>query len=177
MAVDMNLSGIRSASELMRRVGGEDILALLSRLGFWVGGDNPLDGERRRFPTDVSKLSSDRLGDENAYWQSELSRVIAIHGALQSQRMVAGLDLKRVRTSAAARLLADAKTAGERPPTRDQLNIAIDERPEVRAPEDKLLILDVVMASLGAVKEAYEGYCRVLSREVTRRGDIARIHR
>jgi hypothetical protein len=177
MAVDMNLSGIRSATELMRRVGGDDILALLSRLGFWVGGDNPLDGTRRRFPTDVSKLSSDKLGDENAYWQSELSRVIAIQGALHSQRMVSQLELKRVRNSAAARLLADAKAKGERPPTRDQLSIAIDERPEVREPEEKVLILDVVMSSLGAVKEAYEGYCRVLSREVTRRGDMARIHR
>lgn len=178
MNAELNLSGVRNAADLLRRSGGGDVLALLERLGFWVGGDNPVavDG-RKPFRTDVSRLGPDALGDESAYWQSELSRVTSILGALESQKLIAAFDLKRVRNTAAARTLEEARTEERKTPTRDQLSISVEERPEVRSAAERVLMIDVVLAALGAVKEAYEGYCRALSREVTRRGDMARIHR
>lgn len=172
---DLNLGGVATANDLLRRVGAEQVLALLQRLGFWVGGDNPTSGATRRpFPRDLSRLDSNKLGDEASYWQSELSRVIGVTGALQARRIETDFQLKRARNLATAALLRGYREREERAPTQSALAAEVAERPEVQDAEEALLTIEVVLTALGAVKEAYEGYCRVLSREVSRRGDLIR---
>lgn len=173
---DLNLGGVTSANELLRRLGAEQVLVLLQRLGFWVAGDgaNPLGGVRREFPHDLSKLDSGRLGDESSYWQSELSRVIAIMGALQSQKVVADFELKRARNTATARLLRQYREQDEKAPSQAALAAEVATQPEVQTKEEGLLGLDVAITALSAVKDAFEGYARVISREISRRGDLLR---
>lgn len=182
------LGRIANANELLDKVGADSLLRLLQRLGFWAGwGDgNPLGGQTKKFRVDLSKLESGQLGDEAAYWQSELSRAIAVAGALQAQRMISNMNVKRAKDAAAAAVLREREQAskqpvpeGEVPVKQERLTGAllaslVAERPEVVDEENKLLLLDVVLASLDAVKEAIEGYCRVLSREISRRGDLMR---
>lgn len=173
---DLNLGGVTSANELLRRLGAEQVLVLLQRLGFWVAGDgaNPITTNHRKFPHDLSKLDSGRLGDECSYWQSELSRVVAIIGALQSQKVVASFEVKRARDTAMARLLRAAREANEKAPTQAALAAEVATQAEVQSREEGLLGLEVTITALSAVKEALEGYCRVLSREISRRGDLLR---
>jgi hypothetical protein len=173
---DLNLGGLGNANDLLRRVGAEQILVLLQRLGFWVGGDNPLAGGRTRktFPLDISKLESGSLGDESSYWQSELSRVVAILGALQARRLEAEFQLKRASNLATASLMRSYRESETKVPTQSALNAEVAERPEVQEAEEALLVVKIVLEALMAVKECYEGYCRSLSREVSRRGDLLR---
>lgn len=172
---DLNLSGITSANELLRRLGAEQVLVLLQRLGFWVAGENPLTSQNRKvFPSDLSKLNSAQLGDQCSYWQSELSRLIAIIGAIQSQKVVSEFELKRARNTALASLLKQYRAGDEKPPSQTGLAAEVSTRPEVQTAEEALLGLDVSITALGAIKEALEGYARVLSREISRRGDLLR---
>lgn len=171
---DLNFGGITSANDLMRRLGADQILVLLQRLGFWVAGDNPVSQQRRPFPRDLSKLDSSSLGDECAFWQSELSRVVTIMGALESRRMVADHEVKRARNTAASRILRQLKDAGEKAPSQSVLATEVAALPDVQSAEDDKLGLDVALTALSAVKEAIEGYTRVLSREISRRGDLLR---
>lgn len=179
-----SLQGIKTADELLRRAGGEQLLLLLRKLGFWVGAGRNPDEVVKTFPTELSKVESAELGDQSSYWQSEMSRVIAICGALESQRLIAAFEVKKRRDRGASRVLADHKLrtaeaveAGEPKPralTQAQINIEVSQRPEVLEAEEQKLLLDVVLTSLGAVKEAIEGYTRTLSREISRRGDLLR---
>jgi hypothetical protein len=171
---NLNLGGVTSANDLLKKVGAEQVLVLLQRLGFWVAGNNPITSTPHAFPKDLSKLDSDHLGDECSYWQSELSRVIAIIGALESQKLVASFELKRAQNAITARLLRANQEDGKKPITAVALNSAIATAPEVQSPEEALLVIEVSLTALESVKTALEGYTRVLSREISRRGDLLR---
>lgn len=171
---DLNLGGVTSANDLMRRVGAEQVLVLLQRLGFWVGGDRPVNEQRREFPRDLSKLDSDALGDHCSYWQSELSRVVAVIGALQARQLIAQFDVKRARNTATARLMREYRDRDEKLPSQSALAAEVAGCADVQSPEESLLTVEVAITALGAVKDALEGYTRVLSREISRRGDLLR---
>ncbi len=165
------LSGVQNANELLRRVGAEDVLMLLSKLGFWVGGTQR--GPEKAFPTDLSRMESSSLGDEAAYWQSELSRAVALAGALRGHKQTLDTKLKRVR-SAATLAIVDGVPAGEKAPVSTVLAARVADRPEVREAEDALDALGSALVALDSVIVAYEGYARVISREISRRGDLLR---
>lgn len=173
---DLNLGGVTTANELLRRLGAEEVLVLLQRLGFWVAaeGPNPVAGTAKQFPKDLSRLNSGQLGDECSYWQSELSRVVAIIGALQSRRLVAEFEVKRARNTAMSRLLRGYRDREEKAPSQAALSAEVATQPDVASAEETALAVEVAVTALGAVKESLEGYTRVLSREISRRGDLLR---
>jgi len=173
---DLNISGVSTANDLLRRMGAEEVLVLLQRLGFWVAaeGPNPARGATRQFPKDLSKVDTAQLGDESSYWQSELSRVVTIIGALQSRRLVTEFELKRARNTALARILRGYKDREEKAPSQAALNAEVATQPDVQSAEEASLAVEVAVMALSAVKESLEGYTRVLSREISRRGDLLR---
>lgn len=167
-----NLSDITSAADLLRRVHAEGVLTLLQRLGFWVGeADSTL--RSKRFPSTVSEMHTNELGDENAYWQSELSRAIEIHGALRSQRHTMETTLKRARARA-LKAEVEKVPADQKMPTKAVFDARVAENPQVMEAEDALVTLNTAIDTLEAVVNAYEGYTRALSREISRRGDQIR---
>lgn len=172
MAPDMNLGGVTSANELLRRVGGEQILVLLQRLGFWVGSEQP--EKKKSFPLDISKLDSNQLGDEASYWQSELSRITAILGALESRKLFAENEVKRAKNAGLARLSRGYREKNQKQPAATVVAAEVASLPEVMAAEETLLAIAMVTTSLEAAKEGIEGYCRTTSREISRRGDLLR---
>jgi hypothetical protein len=168
------LRKVEDAESLLRAAGAGEILGVLQRLGFWVGGGRNPASPVRQFSPDISRLESGRLGDETGYWQSELSRVTAILGALDGQERLLKSRTKRARDVAAATILRSAKDAEEKAPTSAQLSVQVSERPEVVELEEQVALLEAVAVTLAAARDAIEGYCRVLSRELTRRGDLLR---
>lgn len=169
----LSLRGVSNADQLITAAGGAELLRMLRTLGFWVGGGQ-VGEPSRGFTQRVSDLSSGALGDENSYWQSELSRVIAISGALNAQMKMAKLSLQRSRATAAAAILQQVSDDGEKPPTKTLLDLKVSQRPEVQQNENNLVILEAAIAALDGARESIEGYTRMLSREITRRGDLAR---
>jgi hypothetical protein len=168
-----DLNRAADATELVQRLGGEHLVAVLRRLGFWVAGAAAPPAPRV-FPTQVSQLSGDRLGDEHAFWASELSRAHAVVGALRGLRARLDHELKRRRNSAAAQLLRDARAADLKAPTKSQIDIEVADKTQVKEIESQVADLEVLIASLEATRDALDIYVRVLSREITRRGDLFR---
>jgi hypothetical protein len=169
--VSSNLDQIPTAADLFRRVGADAILALLRNLGFWVGERNGT--EQKAFRTEVSKLTSDQLGDESAYWQSELSRAQEVVGALRGRRHEVDLALRRARTAGLNQVLAGLGE-GAKTPTKAVLDAKVDALPAVVDAEDAKVTLDTAITTMEGVVTAFDGYTRVLSREISRRGDQIR---
>lgn len=169
-----SLSGSYSVNDVVSRDGGSDVLQLLRRAGFWSESANPLrPDERRAFPTQLHALSSDELGDQNAYWQSELSRVTEALGVLDAERYRRQIEVRRARSHSAEQILNNLPE-GEKRPTKAELDVRVDLQPEVVEAENDLASVEITYRALQAIRESYEGVCRVLSREITRRGDELR---
>lgn len=167
-----NLADIHTAADLLRRVNAEAVLTLLQRLGYWVG-EADREIRTKQFPRDLADLTPRALGNENGYWQSELSRVIELNGALRGHRQSVELTLKRARARA-LKSKVDALPEGARVPTKDVLAASVAEHPDVMDAEDAIATLDTAITTLDAVISAYEGYTRALSREISRRSDEIR---
>lgn len=167
-----NLGGISNLNQLASRVdSGDAILRMLYRLGYHVGAGKP--DTYQEFPRNISTLSSDQLGDANGYWQSELSRAIEIAGVIDATRIQARVKVKRARAAAADQIVQTLPADAKRP-TKADLDRQVDLDPAVMTAEDELALLDSVAATFDAIRESLDGRCRVLSREITRRGDTLR---
>lgn len=173
-AGELHLEKITDSDELLRAAGAADVLSLLRKLGFWVGDGRRGDRPERAFRHDLAELTPTELGNESGYWQSELSRVIAVLGALSGAERRLKHKIKRARDQEAVRLLREAADKGEKAPTKAVLDIKVSEHTSVVQLENQLGVLESVSIALSAAREAIEGYCRVLSRELTRRGDMLR---
>lgn len=173
-----DLTAVNSAAQLLQVTGdGRELVSLLRRLGFWLGDQSPdvrAPEHCRPFPVEISNLTSDQIADVHSYWTSEQARVCALIGALQRQRHILVIELKRAKASAAATVLRQARDNGEKAPSSTALAAFVDTSETVITAEDKLAHVDGLIAALNAVKEAVEGFCRVASREIARRGDLLR---
>ena len=170
----LNLDSITDSEELLRAAGAGDVLGLLQRLGFWVGGGRRGDQPTKTFNSQLADLTPGQLGNESGYWQSELSRVTAVLGALAGAERKVKRQIKAARDREAARLLRDAAEQNEKVPTKAVLDVKVAEHVKVIELENQLGVLESVSITLAAAREAIEGYCRSLSREFTRRGDMLR---
>jgi hypothetical protein len=182
----VSLRGVRTADDLIRSAGGDELLSLLSSLGFWVGGGGNPTEPARTFQQSVADMAPDTLGNESSYWQSELSRVVAVVGALAAQSKLSKLDLSRAKSAAVVAVYdaasqnqgsgddASAPPARAKALTKAQVDAMVAQRPEVQARENNLVIIEAAVVALDAAREAIEGYLRMLSREITRRGDLIR---
>lgn len=163
---------IADAESLVRAVGATEVLNLLQRLGFWIGGGSNPTQPARQFNTDLANLSPVALGNEAGYWQSELSRVTSIAGALRGQQRRMTYRVKRRRDLLTADLIQEHHRENKKVPAQNQLAAIVSARNEILELEEASAMLDAVIIAFDAAKEAIDGYCRVLSRELTRRGDL-----
>lgn len=153
---------------------GTDLVKALQALGVWVPGPNPSNAElRKAFPQQVSKLSASQLGDEHAYWQSEFSRVTAMLGAIDAGRVLLRFRVKKAE-AAATRTVFQANRDGEVKMSATEVKTRVDADVALCELQEQLVFLDVLFTAISAVKEAYEGYVKTLSREITRVGDLLR---
>lgn len=179
MTTTTGLSAVDSAAGLLSLTPtGRELLGMLRRLGFWVGDGSTVEAPHycRPFPVKISDLSSEQLADLSSYWTSELSRVIALIGALSREMNEQELLLRRERARATNRVLAAAEAAEERTPTKTRIDACVALDNEVIEIEDRMAFIDGIVVALKATKEGVESYCKTASREITRRGDLLKAH-
>lgn len=169
-----NLSAVADLTDLVSRVpGGSPILVMLRKLGFWVGHGNTNE-TAPDFPRNLASLSNEALGNAMGFWQSEMSRATEIAGVLDATRVQAKVALTRARAEATVAYL-DGLAEDAKRPAKAELDARIAARTEVVTAEDHLALLESITIAFTAIREAMEGRCKVLSREITRRGDLTRV--
>lgn len=178
-----SFKNLRTVGEFLDRTPhGRELVDFLKKLGFWIDGTNPANPEQRRpFPRQIPTNPED-LGNLGFYWQSELSRVTEILGVLDSQRYKLGIDSKRARAAAAARLhrqraeeITNAEDSSKlKPYTATQIGALVEDDVTVKEADDKIVLVEMLYRALDALRVSFDGYCRTVSREVTRQGDLAK---
>lgn len=168
---DLSFAGISTPEELINRsTEGKHLIVFLTRLGFWNGAVAP--AQLRSFPVDFSIMRPEEIARASSYWQSELSRLLSIMGAVEGEHYRLQHRAKRARAkSIRSQLLVAAASEAKKVPTQVALNAVADENPEVMDSDDKVVLFKTALLTLGHLKEAYEGNVRALSRDITRRGD------
>ncbi len=167
-----NLSAVNDLDQLVSRIpNGAPLIRMLRQLGFWVGHGQPAQSDAPVFPTNLASLSDEQLGNANGFWQSEMSRATEIAGALDATRIHAKAAVTRARAQALNDIVSTLDD-GQKLPTKALLDAKIATVPEVVTAEDSLALLESVLAAFKGIREGLEGRCKVLSREITRRGDL-----
>lgn len=173
------LDDAKSVDDVLRRSGGGEVLAMLRRLGFWTGDAQSLSDRNSRkaaFPRKFSSIhdvGSDTLGDYLAYWSSEQSRALEVLGALDGERYRLQLAIERARAEAGLEIINQAKETGERI-TKQEIDIRVENHPKVREAIDRLAPVQQLYLAVLNFKNAAEVRAAAISREITRRGDLAR---
>lgn len=164
---NLGLSAVRSLGQVLERTpNGADVLALAERLGLVTAGAHAGGLSRRAFKAQVSQLSPPQLSDEQSYWTSEFGRIVELIGVLQGQEKFLALKAKSARAKARSRVRARAAAAGDKL-TAAQVNDQAEEDPAVADVDDQAVIVQLVLASALAAKEATAMYLQALSREIT----------
>lgn len=169
------LDDARSVDEVLRRSGGGEVLAMLRRLGFWTG-EGQVERKREQFPrkfSTIRDLGSETLGDYLAYWSSEQGRALEVLGALDGERYRLQLAIDRARAEAGLEIIKKAKDDGERV-TKQEIDIRIENHEKVREAVDRLAPVQQLYLAVSSFKNAAEVRAAAISREITRRGDLAR---
>lgn len=167
---------MRNVEEILARTGGESIIILLRRLGFWVGADNKV-GSVVSFPRKFSNLTEtgdNSIGDLLAYWTSEYGRVSEMLGALSSERIRLKTALSQARSYATRKIHQQAKAAEEKAPGVRLLEALIAEDDAVQDVTARLSLIEQTIGSLNEIRNAIGAYREAVSREITRRGDLIR---
>lgn len=141
---------------------------LLKRIGF--KGAWPGQREVPRIPARISELDSDMLGDLHATFHSELHRLYENLGLLRAAHrwLVRKSELVQAEASQKVRAGHSGRLTNEQ--TRNL--VLLD--PEVRDLELAIADLAAALELFDSLREGYESTCRMLSREITRRGDLLR---
>lgn len=165
---DLNLSDLRSVHQVLERTPlGEGIAELAERIGLVTEQIHRSSVVRKKFQANVSKLSAPQLSDEQSYWASEYGRIVELLGILQGQEKYLGLKSKAARAAARARLRRNAEEEPAAKTTSAQINDAAEEDPVVRELDERAAIVNILLASAAAAKEATTIYLQTLSREIT----------
>ena len=165
---DLNLADLRSVHQVLERTPlGEGIAELAERIGLVTEQIHRSSVVRKKFQTNVSKLSAPQLSDEQSYWASEYGRIVELLGILQGQEKYLGLKSKAARAAARARLRRNAEEEPAAKTTSAQINDAAEEDPVVRELDERAAIVNILLASATAAKEATTMYLQTLSREIT----------
>jgi len=165
---DINLTDLRSVHQVLERTPlGEDIAELAERIGLVTEGVHRSSVVRRKFHTNISKLSPPQLSDEQSYWASEYGRIVELIGILQGQEKYLNLKAKAARAAARARLRRNSEEAQGGKVTSSQIADAAEEDPVVRELDERSSIVGILLASASAAKDATTIYLQTLSREIT----------
>ena len=165
---EINLSDLRSVHQVLERTPlGEGVAELAERIGLVTEQVHRTSIARRKFHSNVSKLSAPQLSDEQSYWASEYGRIVELTGILQGQEKYLALKSKSARASARARLRRNSEEAQAAKMTSSQIADAAEEDPVVRELDERAAIVSILLASAIAAKDATTIYLQTLSREIT----------
>lgn len=166
-------AGIRTIGHLLERVpGGSELRQALTHMRLW-SGDHPGFDRPPSFPQRFSDLDDDQLGDLASTWAAARGRAQEILGVLEAVRARLQVELRRARSAATRRLVADLDP-GTRLPAQHHIAAQIDADEEVLDAEDALVMVESMLKAVAGYVQTYDGYCQVISREITRRGDLRR---
>lgn len=185
VADDLNLSDIRSLTEALARIpNGVDAARLAAALSVWSVESHRAPAPRKPFPDRFSDLVPTQLSDLSARTVSEADRICELVGLLSGLETHLKLKAKQARAQAragarrqAAREAAEASTEGDvetvrkasraKVPTVSELNDLAEEDPRVREVDDQLSLVELLLASVSAAKEATYLRRDAISREIT----------
>lgn len=175
------IDGARSVGDVLKRVGSEELLTFMRRMGFWtsdleVGQSRRTAAPPKKFTgvPDVAQMGRETLGDQLAYWASEFGRACEVLGVLEGELKAAKLRLKRAEARAARDAYKRLKEEEARRPTKTEVDLDVALDPEVQTEEDKVVLLTQAITAIAGFKEAAGAYRDAISREITRRGDVYR---
>ena len=174
---DLNLGSMRNLSEVLARIpGGHDMWRLVARMGMWNSATHNAPEPLRAYPRAYSELEGTRLSDESAYWQSEKARCDEVIGVLTALRDRLRLLEKREQAAARGRVMSrESEREGEveglakvkLTTTQIADKAALD--PAVTDAQDVASMVELLLASASAHREAVITIVQGLSREVSYR--------
>lgn len=162
-----SLENFASLKDLLSSMpSGESAARLASTMGIWTPKVHKSVADRSAapsYPSSFSGLSDAQLSDTNAYWLSELARSIELVGMLEGQLVMVKLKCRSAR--AASRVSArESFTENKVKATAQQVDDVAEASEGVLSADGLLVVLETVLASAKAYKEA----CSVVSSGVSR---------
>lgn len=170
---------VRTTSELIADLPDSKIAESLRALGLWTKAAHNKIDQRRPFPQNLATMESDALGNEQAWWSSEAGRIMELHGLLMGQKIRTDLEVKVALAKARASVRRRNTKAREADPevkkmTATEVNDEAESEQILLDAREEAGLVDAMLASVAASKEATLLYLSTLSREITRRGDLVK---
>lgn len=166
---DLNISGVRSLTQVLERTpNGNDMVVLATKLGIWTAAAHNTVTERRPFPKNLSDMGPNELTNLLAEWTSEFGRITELVGLLNGQKEQLKIRGKSLRAAARSRLRRD-HPKDEKPLASTALNDAAEEDTGVLENDERIALVELLLASATATKEATQQYIGSISREIAYR--------
>jgi hypothetical protein len=163
---DLNLSHIRSLNAALAKLPtGTDAVELAKKLGLWTTAAHMAVVERQVFKSNLSALNPDQISDEAGLWTAEFGRITELGGVLIGQREQLKVRARAARAEARSRARAAHKDVKPLPAT--AVNDQAEEDPAVIDQEERLALVETLLASTNAAKEVTQQYLATLSREIS----------
>jgi hypothetical protein len=162
---DLDLSSIRSLTAALARLPtGTDAVELSKKLGLWTTTAHMEVPERPKFKVNLSELTPDQISNEAGLWTGEFGRITELAGALIGQREQIKIRARKARAEARSR--ARATSTATKAPTAAAINDLAEEDPSVIDQEERLALVETLLAATSAAKEITQQYLATLSREI-----------
>ncbi len=168
---DLQLPRAHNIGQLLAKTpNGTDAVALARRLGLWTTSAHDTPGERPVFPRHLATLSPPEISDEMAKWTAEFGRITELLGALTGQREQLKIRAKAVRAEVRSNIRKTYRASDDgKVPTATVIADEAEEHPSVVDVEEKLALVELLIAHTQAAKEATTQFITTLSREITLR--------
>jgi len=165
---DLNFSNIRSLSAALDRLPtGTDVVELAKRLGLWTTQAHMSVAERPLFKANLADLTHAQISNEAGRWTADFGRITELYGVLIGQREQIKVRLKLARAEARTRVRA-AHTE-TKALTVAAINDQAEEDPAVLDEEQRLALVETLLAQVSATREISQQYLATLSREISLR--------
>lgn len=164
----LDLAGLATVAQILSRTPtGTDVLGIAQRIGLVSPGINS-QVSRPEFQRNIKDLTPAGLSDLQGLWTHEFGRICDLHGLLSGQRDYLNLKLKAERARARGRIRRDLAAREDKAKvTAGELNDLAEEDATVTELNEQLAVVELLMASTAAAKEATDRYLQSISREIT----------
>jgi hypothetical protein len=168
--MSLDLSSVRSLTNALDRTpNGTAVVELGRKLGLWSTAAHANPEDRKPFIASLGTISERQLSDEMGYWTSEFGRLAELNGVLVGQRNELGIRGKKLRATAKSKIRKECVREDRKAPTQGELNDLAEEDVEVLENDERLVLVETMVAFVQAAKEATAQYLQTLSREIAYR--------
>lgn len=172
---DLDISNVRNLTAALERTpNGVDAVALATKMGIWTAEAHNNVIARPAYPRNVAELDADSLSNLLSNWTSEFGRIAELLGALNGQLAQLKIRAKGSRAAARSRIrksyLGDIDAGKNvKLPTSTALNDEAEEDPAVIDIDERLALVELLLAHTSAAKESTGQYLASISREIAYR--------